>query len=54
MWASMRSLWTGQEAPVETPVAGAPAEDLTINAFEEETLDELGEGDAAEREEAEE
>lgn len=43
-----------EEAPVETPVAGAPAEDLTINAFEEETLDELGEGDAAEREEAEE
>src|SRR5574341_386541 len=25
-----------EEAPVETPVAGAPAEDLTINEFEEE------------------
>jgi hypothetical protein len=43
-----------EEAPVETPVAGAPAEDLVINEFEEESLDELGEMDAAEREEGEE
>jgi DNA-directed RNA polymerase subunit omega len=41
-------------APAETPVAGPPAEDLTINEFEEESLDELGEADAAEREEGEE
>lgn len=43
-----------EEAPVEAPVAGAPAEDLVINEFEEESLDELGEVDAAEREEGEE
>jgi hypothetical protein len=43
-----------EEAPVEAPVAGAPAEDLLINEFEEESLDELGEMDAVEREEAEE
>ena len=43
-----------EEAPVEAPVAGAPAEDLVINAFEEESLDELGEMDVMEREEAEE
>jgi hypothetical protein len=35
-------------------VAGAPAEDLVINEFEEESLDELGEMDVMEREEAEE
>ena len=43
-----------EEAAVEAPVAGAPAEDLVINAFEEESLDELGEMDVMEREEAEE
>jgi DNA-directed RNA polymerase subunit omega len=43
-----------EEAPAETPVAGPPAEDLTINEFEEESLDELGEADPAEREEGEE
>jgi hypothetical protein len=43
-----------EEAPVEAPVAGAPAEDLVINEFEEESLDELGEMDVMEREEAEE
>ena len=43
-----------EEAPVEAPVAGPPAEDLVINAFEEESLDELGEVDVAERDEAEE
>jgi len=42
-----------EEAAVEAPVAGAPAEDLIINAFEEESLDELGEVNAAEREEGE-
>jgi hypothetical protein len=35
-------------------VAGAPPEDLVINEFEEESLDELGEIDVTEREEGEE
>ena len=43
-----------EEAAVEAPVAGAPAEDLIINEFEEESLEELGEIDVIEREEAEE
>jgi DNA-directed RNA polymerase subunit omega len=38
----------------EAPVAGAPPEDLVINEFEEESLDELGEIDVTEREEGEE
>src|SRR5574341_169634 len=37
-----------EEAPAEAPVAGAPAEDLVINEFEEESLDELGEMDVME------
>ena len=43
-----------EEAAVEAPVAGAPAEDLIINEFEEESLEELGEIDVTEREEGEE
>jgi DNA-directed RNA polymerase subunit omega len=43
-----------EEAPVEAPVAGAPAEDLLINEFEEESLDELGDLEVIEREEGEE
>lgn len=43
-----------EEAPVEAPVAGAAAEDLLINEFEEESLEELGEIDVIEREEGEE
>ncbi|MEK7221419.1 MAG: DNA-directed RNA polymerase subunit omega [candidate division NC10 bacterium] len=43
-----------EEAAVEAPVAGAPAEDLIINEFEEESLEELGEIDVIEREEGEE
>jgi DNA-directed RNA polymerase subunit omega len=43
-----------EEAAVEVPVAGAPAEDLIINEFEEDSLEELGEIDVIEREEAEE
>jgi len=43
-----------EEAPVEAPVAGAAAEDLLINEFEEESLEELGEIDVTEREEGEE
>lgn len=43
-----------EEAAAETPVAGAPAEDLIINEFEEESLEELGEIDVTEREEGEE
>ena len=42
-----------EEAAAETPVAGAPAEDLIINEFEEESLEELGEIDVVEREEGE-
>lgn len=43
-----------EEAAAETPVAGAAAEDLIINEFEEESLEELGEIDVMEREEGEE
>jgi hypothetical protein len=35
-------------------VAGVPADDLKINEFEEESLDELGDIDVIEREEGEE
>ena len=42
-----------EEAAAETTVAGAPAEDLIINEFEEESLEELGEIDVVEREEGE-
>ena len=43
-----------EEAVVEAPVAGVPADDLQINEFEEESLDELGDIDVIEHEEAEE
>ncbi len=43
-----------EEAAAETPVAGAPVDDLVINEFEEESLDELGEIDTIEHEEGEE
>jgi len=43
-----------EEAAPEAPAAGAPAEDLVINEFEEENLDELGDIDVIEREEGEE
>ena len=43
-----------EEAVVEAPVAGVPADDLQINEFEEESLDELGDIDVTEHEEAEE
>ncbi len=43
-----------EEAVVEAPVAGVPADDLQINEFEEESLDELGDIDVSEHEEAEE
>jgi DNA-directed RNA polymerase subunit omega len=43
-----------EEAPAEAPAAGVPADDLQINEFEEESLDELGDIDVVEREEAEE
>jgi DNA-directed RNA polymerase subunit omega len=39
---------------VEVPVAGVPADDLQINEFEEESLDELGDIDVVEHEESEE
>jgi DNA-directed RNA polymerase subunit omega len=43
-----------EEAAVETPVAGVSADDLQINEFEEESLDELGDIDVDERGDAEE
>jgi DNA-directed RNA polymerase subunit omega len=43
-----------EEAPAEAPVAGVPADDLQINEFEEESLDELGDADVIEHEEGEE
>jgi DNA-directed RNA polymerase subunit omega len=43
-----------EEAVVEAPVAGVPADDLQINEFEEESLDELGDIDVVEHGETEE
>jgi 5-methyltetrahydropteroyltriglutamate--homocysteine methyltransferase len=43
-----------EEEPAVAPVAGAPADDLLMNEFEEESLEELGEIDVIEREEGEE
>ncbi len=43
-----------EEAVAEAPVAGAAPEDLLINEFEEESIEELGEVDVIEREEGEE
>ncbi len=43
-----------EEEAAEAPVAGAPADDLLINEFEEESLDELGDIEVIEREEGEE
>jgi len=43
-----------EEATAEAPVAGAAPEDLLINEFEEESIEELGEIDVIEREEGEE
>lgn len=43
-----------EEAPVEAPVAGAAAQDLLMNAFEEESLEDLDEIDTIEQEEGEE
>ena len=43
-----------EEAVAEAPVAGAAPEDLLINEFEEESLEELGGIDVIEREEGEE
>ena len=43
-----------EEVAAEPPVAGVPADDLQINEFEEESLDELGDIDVIEREEGEE
>jgi DNA-directed RNA polymerase subunit omega len=43
-----------EEEPAVAPVAGAPADDLLMNEFEEESLEELGEIDVNESPEAEE
>ena len=43
-----------EEAPVETPIAGAAAEDLLMNEFEEESLEELGDLEVIEPEDREE
>ncbi len=43
-----------EEVPVEAPMAGAAAEDLLMNEFEEEGLDELGDLEVIESEETEE
>jgi hypothetical protein len=43
-----------EEVPVEAPMAGGAAEDLLMNEFEEEGLDELGDLDVIEPEETEE
>jgi DNA-directed RNA polymerase subunit omega len=43
-----------EEAPVEAPVAGGAAEDLLMNEFEEESLEELGDLEVIEPEDGEE
>ena len=43
-----------EEAPVEAPMAGGAAEDLLMNEFEEEALEELGDLEVIEPEETEE
>jgi DNA-directed RNA polymerase subunit omega len=43
-----------EEAPVEAPIAGAAAEDLLMNEFEEESLEELGDLEVIEPEDGEE
>jgi DNA-directed RNA polymerase subunit omega len=43
-----------EEVPVEAPIAGGAAEDLLMNEFEEEGLDELGDLEVIESEETEE
>jgi len=43
-----------EEVPVEAPMAGGAAEDLLMNEFEEEGLDELGDLEVIESEETEE
>ena len=43
-----------EEVPVEAPMAGAAAEDLLMNEFEEEGLDELGDLEVIESEETDE
>jgi DNA-directed RNA polymerase subunit omega len=43
-----------EEVPVEAPMAGGAAEDLLMNEFEEEGLDELGDLEVVESEETEE
>jgi DNA-directed RNA polymerase subunit omega len=43
-----------EEEPAAAPVAGAPADDLLMNEFEEESLEELGEIDVTDTPEADE
>jgi DNA-directed RNA polymerase subunit omega len=43
-----------EEVPVEAPIAGGAAEDLLMNEFEEEGLDELGDLEVIEPEDTEE
>jgi DNA-directed RNA polymerase subunit omega len=43
-----------EEAPAEAPIAGAAAEDLLMNEFEEESLEELGDLEVIEPEDREE
>ena len=43
-----------EEVPVEAPIAGGAAEDLLMNEFEEEGLDELGDLEVIDSEETEE
>jgi len=43
-----------EEAPAEAPIAGAAAEDLLMNEFEEESLEELGDIEVIEAEDGEE
>lgn len=43
-----------EETPAEAPIAGAGADDLLMNEFEEEGLDELGDLEVIESEETEE
>lgn len=52
--AEVEERFEEEEVPVEAPVAGAAAEDLLINDFEEESLEELSEIDVMEQADGEE
>jgi len=52
--AEVEEVLEEEEVATEAPAAGAAAEDLLLNAFEEESIDELGDLDVMERQQGDE